>query len=180
MAEGQHVVGHVEGGAVVVGHDARSVEIAHGQRHHPDAPLARSFHGRGELGAARVIEVAAAGEHHPLGVVVAQDRELRQLHLRAAVRVAHDRHVAGAAGHVLHPTRDLGEVGVHDVAHHHPDDAAAAGDQGAGQRARRVAELPGGHEHALAGGVRNRVRGAVENPRRGGDRHAGRLGHVSE
>ena len=133
------------------------VEVAGGQRQDVHAPRPRPVDERGELGAALVVGVAAPGEDHALGVVVGQEPHLLLLELGAAVGVADDRQVAGLGAHVLDPARDLGEVGVDDVADDHADDPAALRDEGPGQGARRVAELLRGRQHSLAGRVGDRM-----------------------
>jgi hypothetical protein len=58
--------------------------------------------------------------------------------------------VAAARGDLLDAPGDLGEVGIDDVAHDHPDDAARPLDEGAGELARPVTQLFGGREDARA------------------------------
>ena len=130
------------------------LEVPLRERDDDRAALARLVDGVGELRRVRVADPAAAGEHDPGRVVLAQLAQVADLGLRALLGAADHREVAEADGDLLDAARDLGEVGVDDVGDDHADDPAAAGHERAGQRARRVAELLGRVEHPLRGSPR--------------------------
>ena len=181
MAERDQVVGHVVRRRRVVHAHVRRGEVAPRERNDARAVRPRRLDLRGQLGVRGLRRRrAAAREHQPCGVVLAQRAHVVDLRLDAVVGVADHHEMAGPPGDVLDPARDLGEVRVDDVVDDHADDPARPRHQRLRERARRVAEVRGGPHHARARRLRHRVGRAVQDARRRGDRGAGAAGDVRE
>ena len=180
VAEAADVGRDVVGGGLVVEQDRGRVEVALREGDDGGAAVAGVGDGVGDGVRARVSLPAAAGEDDPRGVVVAQLVEMAELRLAAELGAAHHRQVAEVRGHGLDPARDLGEVGIDDVADDHADDARAARDERAGERGWRVPELFGGLEDAIARSLGDRMGGTIQDARARGDRDARVSADVAE